>query len=211
MQMHGLNLLGRRQRRARPCPDPGRRRFPRFPIAPAGVRAVLRIMLGIVLTLGGVPTLAAQSDGDSTQVATRDKLRTLFATYPPAKEFRWYRTGDPYVIEGFLDKGLIHTPRFEIFVTVTPHKTIWFRIYPMFGGGYINLDSLTDAKAAMQKLLRQNYNNFFFWGADNDLDVYAGFEFTLESGFPEEAIKVVIRSIPLIDQSVGEIIPFMEE
>jgi len=211
MQVPALKVLGQRKSGVQRRPDPGPPRFPRSPIAAAPVRAVLCAALGIVLTLGGVPRLAAQSDGDSTQVATRDKLRTLFATYPPAKEFRWYRTGDPFVIEGFLDKGLIHTPRFEIFVTVTTHKTIWFRVYPMFGGDYINLDSLTDAKAAMQKLLRQNYSNFFFWGADNDLDVYAGFEFTLESGFPEEAIKVVIRSIPLIDQSVGEIIPFMEE
>jgi hypothetical protein len=42
------------------------------------------------------------------------------------------------------------------------------------------------------------------------LDVFAGFTFTLESGVPEEAIKVVIRSIPLLDPSVGELKPLIE-
>ena len=174
------------------------------------MRPILATGLWLVLTMSGFRAAAAQSVGDSVQVATRDKLRTLFATYGPAKEFRWYRTDDPFVMQGFLDKGLIHTPRFEVYVTVTTRKTIWFRVYPQFSGDYINLDQVTEPQVVMQKLLRDSYRNFFFWGADDNLDVFAGFEFTLESGFPEEAVKVVIRSIPLIDQSVAELVPFIE-
>jgi hypothetical protein len=43
------------------------------------------------------------------------------------------------------------------------------------------------------------------------LDVFAGYTFTLESGFPEEAIKVVIRSIPLIDARIGELADYIDE
>jgi len=50
-------------------------------------------------------------------------------------------------------------------------------------------------------------HNFLHWGVD---DVFAAYTFTLESGFPEEAIKVVLRSIPLVDESVGEIVQFIE-
>jgi hypothetical protein len=33
---------------------------------------------------------------------------------------------------------------------------------------------------------------------DDVSDMFAAYAFTLESGFPEEAIKVVLRSIPLV-------------
>jgi hypothetical protein len=53
-------------------------------------------------------------------------------------------------------------------------------------------------------------HNFLHWGVDDVSDVFAAYTFTLESGFPEEAIKVVLRSIPLVDESVGEIVQFIE-
>ena len=173
------------------------------------MRAIPPVGLWLVLTLAGFRALAAQTDADSVQVATRDKLQALFATYGPARDIRWYRSNDPFVFAGFLDKGLAHTPRFEVYVAVTQRKTIWIRVYPQFGD-HINLDNVRDPNGLMQKLLRLSYRDFFFWGANDALDVFAGFQFTLESGFPEEAIKVVMRSIPLIDQSVGELVPFIE-
>jgi len=45
----------------------------------------------------------------------------------------------------------------------------------------------------MEKLLQLSYDHFFLWGADDALDAFARYSFTLESGFPEEAIKVLIR------------------
>ncbi len=175
----------------------------------ARVRAILPAGVWLVLMLNGFRMAAGQTAADSVQVTTRDKLRALFATYGPARDIRWYRSNDPFVFAGFLDKGLTHTPRFEVYVSVTERKTIWIRVYPQFGE-HINLDEVSDRTGLMRKLLRLSYRNFFWWGANDDLDVFAGFEFTLESGFPEEAIKVVIRSIPLIDQSVGEIVAFVE-
>src|SRR5260370_13423205 len=174
-----------------------------------GGRAFLPAGVWLALRLSGFRTAAAQTAADSVQVTTRDKLRALFATYGPARDIRWYRSDDPFVLAGFLDKGLTHTPRFEVYVSVTERKTIWIRVYPQFGE-HINLDEVSDRTGLMRKLLRLSYHNFFWWGANDDLDVFAGFEFTLESGFPEEAIKVVIRSIPLIDQPAAEILSFIE-
>jgi hypothetical protein len=110
---------------------------------------------------------------------------------------------------GYFDKDLTYASRFEIFLTITNKATIWFRVYPMWSD-YINIDEARDASGLTRWLLRDSYRSFFFWGVDDDSDVFAGYEFTLEDGFPEETIKVVIRSVPLIDGSVGEMRPFIE-
>ena len=105
---------------------------------------------------------------------------------------------DPFTIQAFYDKDLHYTPRFEIYISVTRQQTIQFRIYPQFFGSYLNLDSLSNAD-----------QSFLHWALDQKLDLFAGFTFTLESGFPEDAIEVVIRSIPLLDRPVGELVPLI--
>jgi len=42
-------------------------------------------------------------------------------------------------------------------------------------------------------------------GMDDSHDLFAGFTITLESGFPEEAVRIVLRSIPLVDDAVGDL------
>jgi hypothetical protein len=170
------------------------------------VRAILPAGLWAVLTVLRVGAADAQINADSVQTVTRDTLEPLLATYAPAQETRWHRSPtDPFTIVGYFAKNLKYAERFEIVLTVTDKATIWFRVYPQWGGDYINLDKVRDASGLMQKLLRFSYHNFFFWGADDALDVFAGYQCTLESGFPEEAIKVVIRSVPLLDEDVGEV------
>jgi hypothetical protein len=52
-------------------------------------------------------------------------------------------------------------------------------------------------------------SQFLLLGIDDNLDAFAGYQFTLESGFPEESVKEVIKSIPLVDGSVGVLTPFI--
>jgi hypothetical protein len=40
--------------------------------------------------------------------------------------------------------------------------------------------------------------------------VFTGYTFTLESGFPDEAIKIVLSSIKNSDQFVGEMRPSID-
>jgi len=176
------------------------------------VRAILPAGLWAVLTVSSLQAVAAQKiDVDSVQTVTRTKLEALLAAYGPAQETRWHRSqNNPFAMVGYFDKGLTYASQFEIIITITDKATIWFRVYPHWDGGYFNVDSASDVSGLMHKLLRDSYHNFFFWGADDALDIFAGYEFTLESGFPEEAIKVVIRSVPLIDGSVGELVSFFE-
>lgn len=112
-------------------------------------------------------------------------------------------------LDGYYDKGLKWAQRFEISITVTHQSTIWIRVYPQYYGHHINLDHVHDPNGCMRQMLRMSYHNFFFWGLDDNRDAFAGYQFTLESGFPEQAVKEVIKSIPLIDESVGDLTPFI--
>ena len=83
---------------------------------------------------------------------------------------------------------------------------ITVQAYPYLrGGGYINVGRAGNGTGLMRKLLNFNDGGFFFWGADDVDDVFAAFTFTLESGFPTEAVDIVLRSIPLLDAKVGEL------
>jgi len=149
--------------------------------------------------------LTAQSSADSTL----QQLKTVVATYEPARQIRWIRTSDPYELDGFYDKGLKWANRLEIYITVTHQATIWIRVYPQYYEHHINLNHVHDPNGLMQQMLRMSYHNFFFWGLDDNKSAFAGYQFTLESGFPEAAVKEVIKSIPLIDGSVGDLTPFI--
>ncbi len=144
---------------------------------------------------------------------TRTKLEALLHTYPLARATRWHRsTKNPFTIVGYYSKDLRHAAGLEIIIAITHNAAMAFRVYPSYvgQGPYINLDKARDPSGLMQGMLQSSYRSFFFWGADDASDIFAGYEFTLESGFPEEAIKVVIRSIPLIDESVGELVNWID-
>ena len=98
----------------------------------------------------------------------------------------------------------------EIVVSVTKSDTIGFRIYPHYKGGYINLGKARDANGLMRRLLYYSDQNFLFWGADDTADVFCGYTVTLESGFPADAIVVILRSIKNTDKFVGEMRPFID-
>ena len=182
-----------------------------LPTEGTAVRAILSAGLWVFLLAVSRPmTVVAQTDGDSVQAVTCEKLKALLATYPPAREMRWYVINHNGDFDAFLDKGLTYASRFEVYITVTRQRTIWIRVYPQVLGEHVNLDNVRDPNGLARLLLRLSYHNFFFWGADDSADLFAGYQFTLESGFPEEAIKEVIKSIPLIDDSVGDINSFIE-
>jgi hypothetical protein len=45
---------------------------------------------------------------------------------------------------------------------------------------------------------------------DEGGDVFSGYTFTLESGFPEAAITIVLRSIANLDKFVGNMKPMID-
>jgi hypothetical protein len=93
---------------------------------------------------------------------------------------------------------------------VSKRDTIGFRIFPHYKGGYINIDKVRNTTQLLKQLLQFNEKTFLFWGADDTGDVFTGYTFTLESGFPDDAIKIVLASIKNSDQFVGELKPAID-
>jgi len=158
--------------------------------------------------LAGAPA-SAQSDRD----ATREKVRQVLTTAGQRSDVNVafsQSTKNPYNFTGKMTAGMRNSDYLEIVVSVTKSDTIGFRIYPHYKNGYINLGKARDANGLMRKLLYYSDQNFLFWGADDTADVFCGYTVTLESGFPTDAMVVILRSIKNTDKFVGEMRPFID-
>lgn len=150
-------------------------------------------------------TTAPTSQQTATRDATREKLRTLLNTEGPKINVA-FRQSDkqPYNFVGVLSTGLVNADSFEIVISVSAQDTLHFRIFPHYKGAYLNVNKASNSAALMRQMVRFSDNNFLFWGADNSFDIFAGYNFTLESGFPDASIKAVLNSIKNLDQYVGQ-------
>jgi hypothetical protein len=158
----------------------------------------------------GIPVYG-QQDAEAVRNQTREKLAKLLDKAAPDIKVEFSRSEkQPYNYIGSLKTGLVNTDSFEIVISVTAKDTIGFRIYPHYNKGYINVDKAKDRAGLMRLLLRLSDRAFLFWGADEAGDIFTGYTFTLESGFPEEAINIVLRSIVNSDKFVGEMRPFID-
>jgi len=180
------------------------------------VRAVL--MLSVVFSLSGSVAAATPADtvSTATRVATRSRLEALLDSTVKTLGFRrWYRSdSDPFTLQLFYDRGLRYATRLEVVINITRQNTIGFRVFPHWNGpgssDYIDLDEARDPAGLMREALRLSSQNFLFWAMDDSRDLFAGFTITLESGFPEEAVRIVLRSIPLVDDSVGDLLRYAD-
>ena len=164
------------------------------------------VMLSLLLL---VPSIAnAQPDRDATRARLAQVLNSAGARSDVNVTFR-QSTKNPYNFVGNMT-GLANVDSLEIVISVTSKETIGFRIYPHYKGGYINLGKARDSLGLMKKLLWFSDQNFLFWGADDTGDVFSGYTVTLESGFPAEAILIIIRSVRNTDGFVGTMRPFID-
>jgi hypothetical protein len=174
-------------------------RFPRT------IRAFL--LLSILATTA---TVFAQDNADARE-KTRARMTALLQRVGPELKVNFQPSPkSQFVFTGVLRDGLVNSEYFEIVITVTSKETISFRIFPHYKGGYINIDKARNTTQLLRKLAQLNDSTFLFWGADDTGDVFTGYTFTLESGFPDEAIKIVLSSIKNSDQFVGEMRPSID-
>jgi hypothetical protein len=167
-----------------------------------------------VFSVLSVSTVYGQRE-DEKEKADRDRtlkqLALLLEEAGPGIKVEFKQSQkQPYNYVGSLKTGLVNAQSFEIVISVTPKDTIGFRVYPHYKDAYINAGKVADAASLMRLLLRLSDRAFLFWGIDEAGDVFTGYTFTLESGFPEEAIKVVLLSIVNSDKFVGEMLPFLD-
>jgi hypothetical protein len=150
-------------------------------------------------------TTAPTSQETATRDATREKLRSVLNAEGPKINVTFKQSDkQPYNFIGILSTGLTNADSFEIVVSVSAQDTIHFRIYPHYKGAYLNVDKASNGTALMRQMLRFGDKNFLYWGADDTFDIFAGYNFTLESGFPDASIRIVLNSIKSLDQYVGQ-------
>jgi hypothetical protein len=169
--------------------------------------------LAALVVCAGTAAGQTPQSKEAARIATREKLRQLLATSGPKRGIEIsFRQSDkqPFNFVGVKRGGLTNAEGFEIVVGVSNDETIGFRIYPYYKGGYVNIDKARNGVGLMRKLLNLSDHNFLFWGADDTGDVFAGYTFTLESGFPDRAIEIVLYSITPLDQYVGQMRPFID-
>jgi hypothetical protein len=147
----------------------------------------------------------------TTRDANREKLRALFETAGPKINVS-FRQSDkqPYNFVGVMKTGLKNADALEIVISVSAEETIHFRIFPHYSGAYLNVDKVKSTEGLMRQMVRFSDQNFLFWGADGSGDIFAGYNFTLESGFPEASIRVVLNSIAKLDAFVGQMRPSID-
>ena len=164
-----------------------------------------------ILSMLSVSAVYGQQDDEAARIRTRERLEALLEKTGREINVDFKQSQkQPFNYTGSLKAGLVNTESFEIVISVTPKDTIGFRIYPHYNKGYINVDKVKDRAGLMRLLLRLSDRAFLFWGADESGDIFTGYTFTLESGFPQEAIRIVLRSIVNSDKFVGEMRPFID-
>ena len=152
-------------------------------------------------------------DKEAARIATREKLRQVLAASGPKTGIEIaFRQSDklPFNFVGIKRGGLTNAESFEVVIGVSNDNTIGFRIYPSYKGAYVNINKAKSGAELAGKLLNLNNHNFLFWGTDDTGDVFAGYTFTLENGFPDKSIEIVLYSIVPLDQYVGQIRPFID-
>jgi hypothetical protein len=174
------------------------------------MRRTILIVFFILTTLSGA-AVHGQQNKEASRVRTRQMLAQLLEKVGPDIKLSFNQSQkQPFNYVGSLKTGLLYAESFEVVISVTPNETIGFRIYPHYKNSYINVDRVKNSAALMRLLLRLSDRAFLFWGADEAGDIFTGYTFTLESGFPEEAIKIVLSSIVNSDKFIGEMRPFID-
>jgi len=167
---------------------------------------IIRLLILFAIVAASQTVFAQESsETNEAREKTRARLSALLQRVGPEIKVNFQpSTKSQYVFTGMMKDGLTNADSLEIVISVTTKDTIGFRVFPHYKGAYINIDKARNTTQLLRKLVQLNESTFLFWGADDTGDVFTGYTFTLESGFPDEAIKIVLSSIRNSDQFVGE-------
>jgi hypothetical protein len=167
--------------------------------------SMLRFLLFGLILLSASTVYCQQSSAPTAREKTRDRLGQLLQRVGPEISVGFRQSEkQPFNFVGIMKDGLTVCDSLEVVVGVTDNATIGFRIFPHYRNSYVNIDRAKDTPGLMKQLLRLSDKNFLYWGADESGDIFTGYTFTLESGFPDEAIRIVLRSIANTDKFIGE-------
>lgn len=172
---------------------------------------LFRLLICLAILAVAPAAFSQETTPNPTRDKTRERLNALLQRLGPDMGVTFKPSSkSQYVFTGVLRDGLKNADQFEIVISVSTADTIGFRIFPRYKGAYINIEKARNSGQLLRKLVQLNDTTFLFWGADDSGDVFTGYTFTLESGFPDKAIEIVLSSIRNSDQFVGELRPSID-
>lgn len=154
----------------------------------------------------------AQTAGDPQRETTRQRLSGFLATAGPRNDVNIaFHQSDknPWNFAGVARGGFANCDYLEVVIGISTQNTIAITVYPHYHGNYINAARAKDPGGLSKKLLNLSYHNFYHFGSDDGGDIFAGYNFTLESGFPEQSMLVALTSIRSQDQFIAALAPFI--
>jgi hypothetical protein len=168
------------------------------------------LALALVVVSAGLASAQTDAEKAAARVRTRDQLATLLVGSGPKTgiDLSFKRSEkNEFNFVAMKTTGLKNAESMEVVISVTNDATIGFRAYPHFAGGYVNIDKARNSLGLLRQMALLTHKNFLFWGADETGDIFAGYTITLESGFPDKAIDIVLYSIKPLDGYFGELRP----
>ena len=172
-------------------------------------RIPMAVLFILALTFMTGPARGQQNE--SARIRTREQLGQLLDKIGPSIHITFRQSEKrPFDFVGLLKEGVTQADSFEVLIGVTPTQTLGFRIFPRYKGRYINVDNVKNSAGLMRQMLRLSDSAFLFWGVDSSGDIFTGYTVTLESGFPEESIKIILKSIVNSDKFIGEMKPMID-
>jgi len=171
------------------------------------------LLFGVAATVTWAPSVAVAQTPEAERNATREQLRSFLATAGARKDVNIeFRQSDknPWNFVGVAKDNLANSDMLEVVVGLSDNRTLAVIVYPHYHGGYINLGKAADGRGLANKLLNLNDHNFFYWGADDSGDVFTCYNFTLESGFPDQSLLVAMTSIRAQDQFIAALKPYID-
>jgi hypothetical protein len=178
-------------------------------------RAITVGVIAMALACAGPSVTLAQQDQtqaqrEAVQKANVARLGQFLAANGQTVHITFHQSEKVFSnYAGELKQGLKYCDSLEVVINAAEDNTIRVLVYPHVDGHYLNIDKARDSTDLMKQMLHFNNDNFMYWGADKDNDVFARYTITLESGFPDEAMKVVLYSIVSNDLYAQQLSYFM--
>jgi hypothetical protein len=170
------------------------------------VRGAATVLVTALVVLAA-PSLSAQKIDEETRYRNREQLSIALRSAADVSNLNFQPAKvNKFNFSANLTTGLRNAESIEVVVGATDVDTIFLHAYPKYQGAFMNVEKVKNPTAMMRQILKLSGRTFCHWGTDAQGDIFFGFTFTLESGFPVEAIRVVLRSIGNHDQYIAELL-----
>ena len=174
-------------------------------------RIPMAVLFALAMTFAAAPAQGQQNES-AARIRTREQLGQLLDKVGPSLHITFRQSEKhPFDFVGLLKEGLTQAESFEVLIGRDAElRQLGSAFFRVTKAATSMLTTSRTVPGLMRQLLRLSDSAFLFWGVDPSGDIFTGYTVTLESGFPEESIKIVLKSIVNSDKFIGEMKPMID-